>query len=297
MKRKPLLQLLQTHYPDYTKDRLLAAVLCGEVRAGAETVRDPKRLLPIDTSLELVSTPRYASRGGDKLEHALRAVEFAIEGRVFLDAGSSTGGFTDCLLQHGARVVHAVDVGYNQLEYRLRQDERVVVHERTNISAVTELKPQPDRAVADLSFRSLLGITGHILDLTRERLALVLCKPQFERQFASPASRESSVPRARASYGSRDARPPRGAQHDEFDGVVRNSDQIVAVVERTVAALEREGVMVPAAAPSVVSGRAGNREVFLLVARPSAEVMLRFAESEYRKRRDAAIAAVRDLLG
>jgi len=271
MKRKPLLQLLQNRYPDYSKDRLLAAVLCGEVRANAETVRDPKRVLPADLELELDLAPRYASRGGDKLEHAIRALAFEIDGRVFLDAGSSTGGFTDCLLQHGARLVHAVDVGYNQLEYRLRRDERVVVHERTNISSVTRLEPPPDRAVADLSFRSLLGITGHILDLTQERIALVLCKPQFEWKGVSP-------------------------RDGEFDGVVRNAEQIVAVVERTVSALEREGVMVPAAAPSVVSGRAGNREVFLLVARAEAPAMKRLAAFEYRERRDGAIAAVRELL-
>ncbi len=244
MKRRSLLELLRIRYPERSKQELHAAVMCGEVRVEGETVRDPKRRVRADAGVAIGGGTRYVSRGGDKLEHALQTLGFAVADKVFLDAGASTGGFTDCLLQHGASCVHAVDVGYNQLDYRLRRDPRVVVHERTNISAVDRLDPPADRAVADLSFRSLLGITGTILGLTREKVALVLCKPQFERGVVVPND-------------------PSGAR---FDGIVRSGDEVVAIVTATIQALEREGVEVCNAAPSVVSGRRGNREVFLLVA-------------------------------
>ncbi len=244
MKRRGLLELLQIRYPERSKQELHAAVLCGEVLVEGETVRDPKRRVRVDAELLIGGAARYVSRGGDKLEHALQLLEFAVADRVFLDAGASTGGFTDCLLQHGAICVHTVDVGYNQLAYRLRRDPRVVVHERTNITTVHRLDPPADRAVADLSFRSLLGITGRILGLTREKIALVLCKPQFERGVVRPG----------------------GPSGGRFDGVVRSGDEIVAIVAATIRALEREGVQVCDAAPSLVSGRRGNREVFLLVA-------------------------------
>lgn len=140
------------------------------VKAG-DTVRVKDQALP------------YASKGGLKLEGALRQFDIALPGKICLDAGASTGGFTDCLLQHGAKTVHAVDVGYGQLTGRLRQDPRVVNLERTNLSddRLLSLDPRPALATCDLSYLSLIEavpIYRRILHNQGELIALV--KPLFE---------------------------------------------------------------------------------------------------------------------
>ncbi len=131
---------------------------------------------------------RYVSRGGDKLRGALDRFAVVVSGRRCLDAGVSTGGFTDCLLQAGAADVLAFDVGYGQVHERLRVDPRVTVRERTNVRHLTRddlAPPLPDLLVADLSFISLASVLHGLLDLldsTSERDAVVLVKPQFEAQ-------------------------------------------------------------------------------------------------------------------
>jgi len=125
----------------------------------------------------------YVSRGGLKLEHALNAFKLRVEGRVAVDVGASTGGFTDCLLQRGASRVFAVDVGYGQLAWKLREDTRVVNMERTNIRGLSPdlLQPCPDIAVIDASFISLDTVLPPTLNLLTARADLVvLVKPQFE---------------------------------------------------------------------------------------------------------------------
>ncbi len=126
-------------------------------------------------------TPRYASRGGFKLEAALAALQIRVRNRVCLDVGASTGGFTDCLLQHGAREVFALDVGKGQLDWKLRQDPRVVVLEGINARFLSpgHLPRSPELATADLSFISLRLILPR-LELFRELELLLLVKPQFE---------------------------------------------------------------------------------------------------------------------
>jgi 23S rRNA (cytidine1920-2'-O)/16S rRNA (cytidine1409-2'-O)-methyltransferase len=133
---------------------------------------------------------RYVSRGGDKLEHALDRFGVDPSGRRCLDAGVSTGGFTDCLLQRGAAEVLAYDVGYGQVHERVRTDPRVRVHERTNVRELTPddlPTPRPDLLVADLSFISLALVLPGLLSLLAdvpERAAVVLVKPQFEAERA-----------------------------------------------------------------------------------------------------------------
>lgn len=138
-------------------------------------------------SLVVVSPPRqFVSRGGEKLAHALARFTVPVEGRRCLDAGVSTGGFTDCLLQAGAASVIAYDVGYGQVHERLRGDPRVEVHERTNVRHLTpELVPgpPPELLVADLSFISLVRVLPSLLPLvsrTADAAAILLVKPQFE---------------------------------------------------------------------------------------------------------------------
>jgi len=147
-------------------------------------VEKPGTLLPAGTALEVAGPPHpFVSRGGVKLRHALRVFGLDPSGRVCLDVGASTGGFTDCLLQAGARLVIAVDVGYGQLSARLREDPRVCVLERTNIRYLdaARLPARPDLATIDVSFISLglvLPVVASLLAPPREVVALV--KPQFE---------------------------------------------------------------------------------------------------------------------
>ena len=134
-----------------------------------------------DAELSIEAPPRYVSRGGEKLAHALAQVEIELDGRDAIDLGASTGGFTDALLQHGAGRVIAVDVGYGQLHPKLRNDPRVVVLERTNARELAELPFPPDLLVCDVSFISVRLVLPPTLRLLEDGWdALVLVKPQFE---------------------------------------------------------------------------------------------------------------------
>ncbi|MFP4372701.1 MAG: TlyA family RNA methyltransferase [Spirochaetaceae bacterium] len=249
MAKRPLLSLLQRIYPDEEKDELFARVLCGEVVVDGERVRDPKRPTAPTAEIELAGR-RFVSRGGEKLEAALSAWDIDVEGKVFLDAGASTGGFTDCLLQRGAERVHAVDVGFNQLAYSLRRDGRVIVHESTNITEVALLDPPADAAVCDLSFRSLSGVSGRLLALSRERWFIALVKPQFEWKDPPPS----------------------------FDGVVRRREDALAILADTFRRLAAEGAHARRLLASPIRGRRGNDEFLALFSDtpgPSADALIR----------------------
>jgi 23S rRNA (cytidine1920-2'-O)/16S rRNA (cytidine1409-2'-O)-methyltransferase len=240
VKRIPLLDLLVSRYPDYSRERILAYILAGEVSVDGERVREARRSVAVDADIAF-SADSYVSRGGLKLEHALTAWSLPIGDRVFIDAGASTGGFTDCLLQHGAQAVHAVDVGYNQIAYSLRQNERVFVHERTNVMHLVpaEIDPPAHASVGDLSFRSAVGAAKHLLGMSTEHWMIALVKPQFE--VASPAP--------------------------GFDGVVRDPELLRQTVEEVAARLIREGIEIRGAVTSPIRGRRGNTEfLFFLTA-------------------------------
>jgi 23S rRNA (cytidine1920-2'-O)/16S rRNA (cytidine1409-2'-O)-methyltransferase len=158
------------------------AIAAGRVRVSGATADKPARLVGDDEPLHLERPPpRFVSRGGEKLDAALERFAIDATGRIALDAGASTGGFTDCLLQRGARQVIAVDVGYGQLHERLRGDARVVVRERTNIRGL-ELAEPVDLVVADLSFISLRLAAGALVGPNAMAGAdvVLLVKPQFE---------------------------------------------------------------------------------------------------------------------
>lgn len=159
--------------------------MAGLVRVDGEVTDKPGTKVPLDAKVEVTGTPHpYVSRGGLKLKRALDVFDFAMDGAVVVDIGASTGGFTDCALQHGARHVYAVDVGYGQLAWKLRQDPRVTVMERTNFRYVTPgsfTAQQPNVAVIDVSFISLdkiLPVLKSILPYKGAVLSLI--KPQFE---------------------------------------------------------------------------------------------------------------------
>lgn len=240
-----LLDLLEKAYPDSSRDDLYRTVMCGEVRVNGEVVTDPRRRCPTEATLS-IEQRRFVSRAGAKLEAALDTWGIDAQGRVWLDAGASTGGFTDCLLQRGARAVHAVDVGYNQIDYSLRRDPRVLLRERTNINDLDTLDPPPNAAVCDLSFRSLRGVLRHILSLTTERWGIALLKPQFEVA-------------ARERWGGEDAPDPGSL----VEGIVPKEAR-EAVIRDALEALGREGVVVERRLESPVSGRSGNVEELIL---------------------------------
>jgi 23S rRNA (cytidine1920-2'-O)/16S rRNA (cytidine1409-2'-O)-methyltransferase len=160
-----------------------AAILAGEVSAAGRQVTKAGELLDDDVEIEIAERPRYVSRGGLKLEGALESLGIDVRGARAVDVGASTGGFTDCLLQAGAASVVAIDVGYGQLAWSLRTDDRVTVVERTNIRSVDpDTVGAPfDLVVVDVSFIGLAAVLPHVESLLAEEGdVLLLVKPQFE---------------------------------------------------------------------------------------------------------------------
>jgi 23S rRNA (cytidine1920-2'-O)/16S rRNA (cytidine1409-2'-O)-methyltransferase len=217
-----------------------ASVRAGLVRlgAGGRRAEKPGQLIAEDAELVLERPPRYVSRGGLKLENALRIMGVAVQGRACLDVGASTGGFTDCLLEHGAARVIALDVAYGQLDWRLRQDPRVEVIERSNARNLRpgDLPFAPELATIDVSFISLAKVLPAVAGTLAPHGELVaLVKPQFE------------LSRERIGKG----------------GVVREAaDRRVALVSVARAAGEL-GLHVLGFAPSGLPGPKGNRETFI----------------------------------
>ncbi|MGG1313572.1 MULTISPECIES: TlyA family RNA methyltransferase [Cohnella] len=168
-----------------SREKAKAAIMAGLVQVGAERIDKAGTKVPRDAVITVKGAAHpYVSRGGLKLEKAIRYFGLRLEGAVMLDIGASTGGFTDCALRHGASLVYAVDVGYNQLDWSLRRDERVRVMERTNFRYMTSDQldgPQPGFATIDVSFISLKLILPTLAKLLKpggETVALI--KPQFE---------------------------------------------------------------------------------------------------------------------
>jgi len=162
-------------------------IRAGEVQVNHQVVDKPGTAIALDAELLVKPQARFVSRGGDKLAKALEAFDIDVAGRVCLDGGISTGGFTDCLLQAGAAKVYGIDVGYGQVAWKLRQDARVVLRERTNLRHLTPADlyrnelVRPDLGVMDVSFISLTKVLPAFWQLlTAHREAVLLVKPQFE---------------------------------------------------------------------------------------------------------------------
>jgi 23S rRNA (cytidine1920-2'-O)/16S rRNA (cytidine1409-2'-O)-methyltransferase len=171
--------------------------MAGQVHIGERVIDKVGTLIPLDAECRVsdLSELKYVSRGGLKLEKALDTFKCNPEDRIAIDVGSSTGGFTQCLLERGARRVYAVDVGHGQLAWNLRNDPRVVVMEKTNIRHLTELPEQAECAVIDVSFISLrlvLPALAPLLIRGEETWVIALIKPQFEAGKAE-ADRGSGV--------------------------------------------------------------------------------------------------------
>ena len=227
-----------------TRSRAAAAVMAGEVRLhGGRRADKPGQLVADDAPLAVDAAPAYVSRGGIKLANALDAFELDPSGRRCLDVGASTGGFTDCLLKRRAAHVVALDVGYGELAWTLRNDARVTVLERVNARSLDPalLPYRPDLIVADVSFISLTKVLGSVLRTADARFdCLALVKPQFE------------VGRGRVGRG----------------GVVRSADRRRAALVTVGSWVRAEGYSVLAYASSRLPGPAGNRESFVWIAGP-----------------------------
>ena len=219
-----------------SRERAKALVMRGSVFIGDNRAAKPGMQVNSNTEIAVrADSAQYVSRGGQKLHKALEVFGASVEGRVCIDCGASTGGFTDCLLQNGAALVYAVDVGYGQLAWKLRSDPRVVVMERTNIRYLTrdKIDPTPSLAVVDLSFISLKLILPVVKPLlTDAGEAICLIKPQFE------AGREK--------VGKK--------------GVVRDPETHTAVLNKFISDAEGAGFCVKGLTFSPVRGPEGNIE-------------------------------------
>jgi 23S rRNA (cytidine1920-2'-O)/16S rRNA (cytidine1409-2'-O)-methyltransferase len=225
------------------RERARRLVMAGDVLVDDRPVTKPGTTVAADAALRLRNAPSpYVSRGGEKLAGALDAFAVRVEGRLALDVGASTGGFTDCLLRRGAARVIAVDVGYGQLAWSLRKDPRVVVLERVNARtlAADDVPGTPELVTVDVSFISLalvLPAIARVVPPGGDVVALV--KPQFE------------VGRDAVGKG----------------GVVRDPAQRAAAVARVRAAAVDAGFVVRGEAESVLPGPKGNQEVFVWLSR------------------------------
>jgi 23S rRNA (cytidine1920-2'-O)/16S rRNA (cytidine1409-2'-O)-methyltransferase len=228
-----------------SRERAVRLVMAGNVLVADRPATKPGTRVPGDAALRLRRPPAaYVSRGGEKLAGALDAFGIDPAGLRVVDVGASTGGCTDCVLQRGARQVVAVDVGYGQLAWSLRQDPRVVVHERVNARTLPAdfVVPPADLALVDVSFISLRLVLPAVMRLVRPGAAIVaLVKPQFE------------VGPDRVGSG----------------GVVRDPALRAEAVAGIRAAAETMGLLVRGEADSVLAGPKGNREVFLWCERSS----------------------------
>ncbi len=226
-----------------SRERARALILEGAVRVGGEALARAGQPVSVDAPIEIASPGLpFVSRGGLKLRHALDVFGIDPRGKICLDVGASTGGFTDVLLQAGAARVYAVDVGYGQLDWKLRRDSRVVVLEKTNIRNLTDLPETPELATVDVSFTSLtktLPAVTRLLGIpvpgpAGERDVVVLVKPQFEAG-------------------------PKGAPK----GVVRDPVVHRRVIEQVLACARELGWRPRGLTPSPILGPAGNREFLL----------------------------------
>jgi 23S rRNA (cytidine1920-2'-O)/16S rRNA (cytidine1409-2'-O)-methyltransferase len=215
-----------------------ALVMAGEVKVGGTKVTKAGTPVAEDAQISVLQPPPFVSRGGIKLDHALDQFELDVSSKVAADIGASTGGFTDCLLQREAKRVYAIDVGYGQLDYRLRQDKRVVVMERVNARYPISLPEKVDLVTVDLSFISVEKVIPSVVQLLRdEGYLVVLLKPQFE-------ARRSEVGKG---------------------GVIRKPLVHARVLGRFIAWVAGHGFRLGGMVASPILGAEGNMEFFLLL--------------------------------
>jgi len=237
--KKRLDQLLVEKALIDSRQRAKGLIMAGMVTVNGKMVDKPGHLINPSSSINLIGPDHpYVSRGGIKLEAALKEFSIDVKGLTILDVGASTGGFTDCLLQYGAKKVIAVDVGYGQLAWSLRKDPRIVVLERTNIRQLSksEIREHIDGAVIDTSFISLRTVVpATSRHLKKDSFILALIKPQFE------------AGKGMVGKG----------------GVIRDKDLQKSIVNDLIAFFKELGLAVHGTFESPIRGAKGNREFFI----------------------------------
>jgi len=215
-----------------------ALIMAGEVVVEGKAAIKPGTLVPDEVAITIVEPPPFVSRGGIKLDYALDQFQLDVSSKVVADIGASTGGFTDCLLKRGASRVYAIDVGYGQLDYRLRRDPRVVVMERVNARYPIPLPEKVDLATIDLSFISVEKVIPSAAQLLNDSgYLLVLIKPQFE-------ARRGEVGKG---------------------GIVRQLQVHARVLGRFIAWMVDHGFRLGGLVASPILGASGNKEFFVLL--------------------------------
>lgn len=215
-----------------------ALIMAGEVRVEGKAAVKAGTLVAEEATITLLQPPPFVSRGGIKLDHALEHFRLDVSAKVAADIGASTGGFTDCLLQRGASRVYAIDVGYGQLDYRLRKDGRVVVMERVNARYPISLPEKVDLATIDLSFISVEKVIASVAKLLKEDgYMMVLLKPQFE-------AKRNEVGKG---------------------GIIKKPLVHARVLGRFIAWVVGNGFRLGGVAASPILGAEGNKEFFVLL--------------------------------
>ena len=233
-KKKRFDAALHEKYPSYSRTQIQSWIMQGKATIDGHI--HTKSGTPVDEAAEIilsVEEPKFVSRAGFKLEHALTHFALEVTGLVVLDAGLSTGGFTDCLLQYGAQKIYGVDVGYGQAHEKIRRDERVKVMERVNLRELRDLGEKVDLVTLDLSFISILKVMDAVTVLLKENGKLIiLIKPQFE-------ARREDVGKG---------------------GIVRNPRVHEEVIQRVTFGIEELGFVKKGLTPSPIEGTMGNKE-------------------------------------
>ena len=215
-----------------------ALIMAGEVAVDGKAVTKSGTLVAEEAAITVVEPPPFVSRGGLKLDYALDRFQLDVSSKVVADIGASTGGFTDCLLKRGAGRVYAIDVGYGQLDYRLRQDSRVIVIERVNARYPITLSEKMDLATIDVSFISVTKVIPSVAQLLKDNgYLLVLIKPQFE-------ARREEVGKG---------------------GVIKQPIVHARVLGRFIAWMIEHSFRLQGLVASPILGASGNREFFVLL--------------------------------
>ncbi len=221
-----------------SRTKAQALLMAGEVMVGGKVIVKAGTLVAEEAEITVVQPPPFVSRGGLKLDYALHQFKIDVSSRIAIDVGASTGGFTDCLLKHGIARVYAIDVGYGQLDYRLRKDSRVVVMDRVNARYPFTLPEKADLATIDVSFISVKKVIPSVARVIKEGGSLlVLIKPQFE-------ARRNEVGKG---------------------GIIKKPEVHARVLGRFISWVVENGLRLRGLVASPILGTSGNREFFVLL--------------------------------
>lgn len=240
--KKRLDHLLQELLPNLTRNQITSFIMQGKVKVDDRVVTKPGHQVKPDSKLDYdISEPKFVSRAGFKLEKALDEFNINVEGLVAMDAGISTGGFSDCMLQRGIQKIYGIDVGYGQVHERVASNPKVVVLEKTNLRNLEGLPVSPDIATLDLSFISVLKVMDAVAKLLKDKAQLiVLIKPQFEAE--------------KHQIGT--------------GGIVKDEKVHKEVVDKVVSGIQKFGFQFKGVIESPIKGTTGNKEFLAYFTRP-----------------------------